>query len=78
MKSFFTLIIIAFGNLIFAQTAEKRPPYVVGDHHVQLGLGYPNLASAAIVGLRAIGDYTEQTNLEGKFTPTIVFSYDFG
>jgi hypothetical protein len=36
------------------------------------------LASAAIVGLRAVGDYTETTGQEGKSTPTIVSSHDYG
>lgn len=76
MNKIITLLLSCVAALSFAQQIEKPPVYSEGDHHFQLGLGYPNLAGIAVTSLNALSQYTN-TEEPGKSIPQITFSYDY-
>jgi hypothetical protein len=78
MLRLFFLLITTSPFLIFAQEIQKPKVYQQGNHHLQLGIGYPNLASVAINGLAAVGQYTSTSpSNQGKSFPRINVNYDY-
>lgn len=60
-----------------AQQAEKPNAYNKGDHHFQLGIGYPNLAGLAIARLSALDEFTNTDVSAARSIPKINFNYDY-
>ena len=71
------LVCIGVASVSLGQENKKPAPYNVGDHHFQLGLGYPNLAGIAVTALNQLQDYTKAAEPGGSI-PQITFSYDYG
>jgi len=77
MKKIATLAFIVLFGTSMAQEKTKPAPYSAGDHHFQLGVGYPNLAGIAVTALNQMSDYVKAEE-PGRSIPQITMSYDYG
>jgi hypothetical protein len=76
MKRILVIITSLFCLVSYGQEIQKPAPYNPGDHHFQLGVGYPNLATIAVTALNQLQDYTKAAE-PGRSIPQITLSYDY-